>query len=156
MDIIDHIGTVSGIDDAIYSSMDLGTAQKIILLARYLFATNGQPLPGIQRQSLLYGTEARACLFLSLGVFVKFRLSIFLNASQRSIPGGVRVGKVTDCINVHSSVRAPQRADCPFEFNIPNTSKRKKPSYSIALSRPPSISFPGNPTAKNEVVSSNL
>ena len=48
MDIIDHIGTVSGIDDAIYSSTDLGTAQKIISIARYLFASNGQTLPGIQ------------------------------------------------------------------------------------------------------------
>lgn len=48
MDIIDHIGTVSGIDDAIYASTDLGTAQKIISLARYLLATNGQSLPGIQ------------------------------------------------------------------------------------------------------------
>ena len=47
MDIIDHIGTVSGIDDAIYSSTDIGTAQKIISLARYLLATNGQSLPGI-------------------------------------------------------------------------------------------------------------
>ena len=48
MDIIDHIGTVSGIDDAIYASTDIGTAQKIISLARYLLATNGQSLPGIQ------------------------------------------------------------------------------------------------------------
>lgn len=47
MDIIDHIGTVSGIDGAIYSSTDAGTAQKIISLARYLLATNGQSLPGI-------------------------------------------------------------------------------------------------------------
>ena len=48
MDIIDYIGKVSGIDDAIYeSSEDLGTAQKIISLARYLLATNGQSLPGI-------------------------------------------------------------------------------------------------------------
>lgn len=47
MDIIDHIGSVSGIDEAIYSSTDIGTAQKIISLARYLLATNGQPLPGI-------------------------------------------------------------------------------------------------------------
>lgn len=47
MDIIDHIGTVSGIDDAIYSSTDQGTAQKILSLARYLLATNGQSLPGI-------------------------------------------------------------------------------------------------------------
>jgi hypothetical protein len=48
MDIISHIGSVSGIDDAIYSSTDKGTAQKIISIARYLLSTNGQSLPGIQ------------------------------------------------------------------------------------------------------------
>ena len=47
MDIIDYIGSVSGIDDAVYASTDIGTAQKIISLARYLLATNGQSLPGI-------------------------------------------------------------------------------------------------------------
>lgn len=47
MNIIDHIGKTSGIDDAIYSSTDIGTAQKIISVARYLLATNGQTLPGI-------------------------------------------------------------------------------------------------------------
>lgn len=48
MDIIDHIGKISGIDDGIYANTDLGSAQKIISLARYLLATNGQTLPGIQ------------------------------------------------------------------------------------------------------------
>ncbi len=48
MDIIQHIGSVSGIDDAVYVSTDTATAQKIISLARYLLATNGQTLPGIQ------------------------------------------------------------------------------------------------------------
>ena len=47
MDIIGHIGSTSGIDNAIYSSTDLATAQKVISLARYLLATNGQSLPGI-------------------------------------------------------------------------------------------------------------
>lgn len=47
MDIISHIGAVSGIDSAIYDATDLGTAQKIISLARYLLATGGQTLPGI-------------------------------------------------------------------------------------------------------------
>ena len=47
MDIIDHIGKVSGIDEAVYASTDRGTAQKIVSLARYLLATNGQSLPGI-------------------------------------------------------------------------------------------------------------
>ncbi len=64
----------------------------------------------IVRQSLLYSTEARTCLFLSLRVLVKFRLTVFLNARQRSIPGGIRVGKVTDGINVNGSVCAPQNA----------------------------------------------
>jgi len=47
MNIIDHIGKVSGIDHAIYANTDIGTAEKIISLARYLLATNGQSLPGI-------------------------------------------------------------------------------------------------------------
>ena len=47
MDIIDHIGKASGIDDAIYNGTDIGTAQKILSLARYLLATNGQSFPGI-------------------------------------------------------------------------------------------------------------
>jgi len=47
MEIIDHIGAVSGIDDGIYSNTDIGTAQKIISIARYLLASNGQTLPGI-------------------------------------------------------------------------------------------------------------
>lgn len=47
MEIIDHIGSTSGIDRAVYASTDVATAQKIISLARYLLATNGQSLPGI-------------------------------------------------------------------------------------------------------------
>ena len=47
MDIIDHIGKTSGIDDAIYAATDQGTAQKILSLSRYLLATNGQSFPGI-------------------------------------------------------------------------------------------------------------
>ena len=47
MEIIDHIGSVSGIDDGIYGNTDMGTAQKIISIARYLLASNGQTLPGI-------------------------------------------------------------------------------------------------------------
>lgn len=47
MEIIEHIGSASGIDNAIYASTDMATAQKVISLARYLLATNGQSLPGI-------------------------------------------------------------------------------------------------------------
>ena len=47
MEIIDHIGKVTGIDGSIYSHTDEGTAQKILSLSRYLLASNGQSLPGI-------------------------------------------------------------------------------------------------------------
>lgn len=47
MELIDHIGAASGIDDGIYGSTDLGAAQKILSIARYLLATNGNSLPGI-------------------------------------------------------------------------------------------------------------
>lgn len=47
MDIIDHLGKTSGIDESLYASTDQGTAGKILSLARYLLATNGQSFPGI-------------------------------------------------------------------------------------------------------------
>jgi len=47
MDIIDYEGSISGIDATVYNSTDLGTAQKILSVARYLLASNGQTLPGI-------------------------------------------------------------------------------------------------------------
>ena len=47
MDILGHIGRDSNIDNGIYGGTDIGTAQKIISIARYLLASNGQTLPGI-------------------------------------------------------------------------------------------------------------
>ena len=45
MSILEYVGRTSGIDDLLYRCTDKGTAQKIISLARYIVATNGQPLP---------------------------------------------------------------------------------------------------------------
>jgi hypothetical protein len=47
MELIDHVGVTSGIDDGIYSNTDIGTAQKIISIAKYLLATDENSLPGI-------------------------------------------------------------------------------------------------------------
>jgi hypothetical protein len=47
MELIERIGAVSGIDDGIYCNTDIGTAQKILSIARYLLATDGNSLPGI-------------------------------------------------------------------------------------------------------------
>jgi len=45
MQIIDHIGKVSGIDNGVYDGTDLGTAQKVLSIARFLLATDGHSLP---------------------------------------------------------------------------------------------------------------
>jgi len=45
MQIIDHIGKASGIDEGIYRGTDLGTAQKILSIARFFLATDGHSLP---------------------------------------------------------------------------------------------------------------
>ena len=45
MQIVDHIGNVSGIDKGVYDGTDLGTAQKIISIARFFLATDGHSLP---------------------------------------------------------------------------------------------------------------
>ena len=47
MDIVEHVGAASGIDAGIYGNTDIGSAQKILSIARYLLASNGQTLPGI-------------------------------------------------------------------------------------------------------------
>lgn len=47
IDNIDYIGMISGINAAVYGSTAQGTAQKMLSLAGYLLATNGQSLPGI-------------------------------------------------------------------------------------------------------------
>jgi hypothetical protein len=45
MQIIDHIGKTSGIDEGVYRGTDLGTAQKILSIARFFMATDGHSLP---------------------------------------------------------------------------------------------------------------
>jgi len=45
MRIIDRIGKISGIDEAVYRGTDLGTAQKILSIARFFLATDGHSLP---------------------------------------------------------------------------------------------------------------
>jgi transposase len=45
MQIIDHIGRVSGIDEAVYCGTDPGTAQKVLSIARFFLATDGHSLP---------------------------------------------------------------------------------------------------------------
>jgi len=85
MDIIDHIGKMSGIDDGIYASTDIGSAQKIISLARYLLATNGQTLPGIQtwqyNHPLPYedgiSEDVYHALFVSVGRDESFQQNFF-------------------------------------------------------------------------------
>jgi transposase len=47
MELIDYIGAASGIDEGVYCNTDIGTAQKILSIARYLLATGGNSLPGI-------------------------------------------------------------------------------------------------------------
>jgi hypothetical protein len=47
MELIDHIGSASGIDYGLYSNTDLGAARKIISIARYPLATKRQSLPGV-------------------------------------------------------------------------------------------------------------
>ncbi len=46
-EILDFIGRKSGIDQALYEIADIGTAQKILSIARYFVSTNGHTLPGI-------------------------------------------------------------------------------------------------------------
>jgi hypothetical protein len=54
IDILNHIGNVSGIDAALLSSTDEGTALKIMSIARFLVATSGDSLPHIETWQLTH------------------------------------------------------------------------------------------------------
>jgi len=53
-DILNHVGNVSGMDDALLASTDKGTALKIMSLARFLVATSGDSLPHIETWQLTH------------------------------------------------------------------------------------------------------
>ena len=65
MDMLEHVGAASGIDGGIYGATDIGTAQKIISIARYMLASNGQTLPGIDGLSKAAQNKAGKYLRIS-------------------------------------------------------------------------------------------
>lgn len=109
MDIIDHIGSVSGIDDAVYASTDMGTAQKIISLARYLLATNGQSLPGIQswqyNHPLPYedgiSEDVYHNLFVQIGIDETLQQNFFCKRCE-SLPKGDALAYDSSTISTYS------------------------------------------------------
>ena len=54
MDIIAHAGNTSGIDEDLYFVTDKPTAEKILSIARYIVATDGASLPGIEEWMLTH------------------------------------------------------------------------------------------------------
>ena len=54
MDIIEHVGDISGIDEDLYLVTDKPTAEKILSIARYIVATDGASLPGIEEWMLTH------------------------------------------------------------------------------------------------------
>ena len=116
MDIIDHIGSVSGIDDAVYASTDSGTAQKIISLARYLLATNGQSLPGIQtwqyNHPLPYedgiSEDIYHNLFAQIGIDESLQQKFFGKRCE-SLPKGDALAYDSSTISVYSENQTEAR-----------------------------------------------
>ena len=116
MDIIDHIGSVSGIDDAVYASTDSGTAQKIISLARYLLATNGQSLPGIQtwqyNHPLPYedgiSEDIYHNLFAQIGIDESLQQKFFCKRCE-SLPKGDALAYDSSTISVYSENQTEAR-----------------------------------------------
>ena len=116
MNIIDHIGKLSGIDDAIYSIADTGTAEKIISLARYLLGTNGQSLPGIltwqYNHPLPYAEgiseDIYHDLFRGVGLDETLQQNFFLSRCG-DLSGGVAIAFDSTTISTYSESQAEAR-----------------------------------------------
>jgi hypothetical protein len=116
MNIIDHIGKASGIDDAIYANTDTGTAEKIISLARYLLATNGQSLPGIltwqYNHPLPYAEgiseDIYHNLFRSVGFDETLQQNFFLSRCD-GLSSGVAIAYDSTTVSTYSENQAEAR-----------------------------------------------
>ena len=116
MNIIDHIGKVSGIDDAIYANTDIGSAEKIISLARYLLVTNGQSLPGIltwqYNHPLPYAEgiseDIYHDLFRSVGLDETLQQNFFLSRCN-GLSGGVGIAYDSTTVSTYSENQAEAR-----------------------------------------------
>ncbi|MCL1810541.1 MAG: transposase [Clostridiales bacterium] len=116
MNIIGHIGKTSGIDDAIYRNTDTGTAEKIISLARYLLATNGQSLPGIltwqYNHPLPYAEgiseDIYHDLFRSVGADEALQQNFFLSRCG-DLSSGVAIAYDSTTVSTYSENQAEAR-----------------------------------------------
>ena len=85
MDILEHAGKASGIDQALYSSTDRASADKIISIARFLVATSGDTLPHIETWQLTHPIpypdgiteDVYYCLCKKIGTDETFRQKLF-------------------------------------------------------------------------------
>ena len=116
MNIIEHLGKTSGIDDAIYANTDICTAEKIISLARYLLATNGQSLPGIHtwqyNHPLPYAEgiseDIYHDLFRSVGFDETLQQNFFLSRCA-DLSDGVAIAYDSTTVSTYSENQAEAR-----------------------------------------------
>jgi len=90
-DILNHVGSISGIDDALLASTDKGTALKIMSIARFLVATSGDSLPHIETWQLTHPMpyvdgiteDIYYNLCKSIGIDETFRQRLFYERCQQ-------------------------------------------------------------------------
>jgi len=91
MDILEHVGKASGMDDALLASTDRGTALKIMSIARFLVATSGDSLPHIETWQLTHPIpyadgiteDIYYNLCRSIGIDEAFRQRLFYERCQQ-------------------------------------------------------------------------
>ncbi len=157
MDIVGHVGAESGIDEAVRASTDPGTAQKIVSLARYLLATNGQSLPGILtwqlNHPLPYGEaiteDVYHNLFVQVGLDESLQQTFFLRRCER-LPATEAVAYDSTTMSVYSENQEEAR----FGFNKAHDGLRTVKVltlYSVESRQP--IAFTKQPGNLPDVVS---
>lgn len=116
MKIIDHIGKMSGADNAVYSATDEGTAQKIISIARYLLATEGSTLPGISTWQITHpvpyvyniSEDVYHDLFQQIGMNASIPYNFFYH-NVESLPSNDVIAFDSTTISTYSNILASAR-----------------------------------------------
>ena len=110
-DILEHVGRVSGIDEVVYDSTDKGTAQKIISIARYIVASGGATMPGIENWQFSHPVPYKYCisedvyhdLFVSIGKDESLQQNFFFRRCFSEIGNGGTIAFDSTTISSYSN-----------------------------------------------------
>ena len=159
-DILEFVGRDSGIDEDLRSVADGSTADRLISLARYLVATDGQTFPGIEEWQPAHPVPHRhpitedACgdLFREVGTDESLARGLFLARVAREEDLALVVA--FDSTTIDSETQNPEARDGTGRSHTGNGTTRPLVLYSMTSRKP--LAYARQPGNVPDVISQDI